>query len=53
MLYRHWTLYDSMWHSQYIATRLGIWKEQGQKVGLHFPWTERWLTVLSVFPTTS
>jgi len=31
MLYRHWTLYDSMWHSQYIATRLGIWKEQGQK----------------------
>lgn len=31
MLYRHWSLYDSMWHSQYIATRLGIWKENGQK----------------------
>lgn len=35
MLYRHWSLYDSMWHSQYIATRLGIWKENGQKVRAH------------------
>jgi cell division control protein 45 len=35
MLYRHWSLYDSMWHSQYIATRLGIWKENGQKVSPH------------------
>ena len=31
MLYRHWNLYDSMWHSRYIATRLGIWKDHGKK----------------------
>jgi cell division control protein 45 len=31
MLYRHWTLYDSMYHSPYVATRLGIWKETGRK----------------------
>lgn len=30
MLLRHWTLYDSMYHSQYVATRLGIWTEQGR-----------------------
>ncbi|XP_063900975.1 cell division control protein 45 homolog isoform X3 [Zophobas morio] len=26
---RHWTLYDSMVHSRYIATRLNTWKESG------------------------
>jgi len=31
MLYRHWTLYDSMYHSSYMATKLGIWKEKGRK----------------------
>jgi len=31
MLYRHWTLYESMFHSPYVATRLGIWKDTGRK----------------------
>lgn len=26
MVYRHWTLYDAMYHSSYIASRLGIWR---------------------------
>eukprot|EP00954_Amorphochlora_amoebiformis_P005927 467010-Amorphochlora_amoeboformis.AAC.1 len=26
---RHWTLYDSLRHSRYVATRLGIWKKRG------------------------
>jgi hypothetical protein len=30
MLYRHWTLYDSMYHSSYFASRLGIWKGKGR-----------------------
>lgn len=25
-LMRHWTLFDSMYHSRYVATRLGIWE---------------------------
>ncbi|KAK7449691.1 DNA replication initiation factor cdc45 [Stygiomarasmius scandens] len=31
MLYRHWTLYDAMFHSSYVAGKLGIWKEAGRK----------------------
>lgn len=31
MLYRHWNLYDSMYYSRYIATNLGIWKQNGRK----------------------
>ncbi|KAJ3929975.1 MAG: CDC45-like protein [Lentinula lateritia] len=31
MLYRHWTLYDAMFHSSYVAGKLGIWKERGRK----------------------
>ncbi|PRP87358.1 hypothetical protein PROFUN_01620 [Planoprotostelium fungivorum] len=30
-LYRHWTLYDSMYHSTYVASRLGVWTESGKK----------------------
>lgn len=30
MLYRHWSLYDSLYHSNYIASKLGIWKEPGK-----------------------
>ncbi|KAI9510893.1 CDC45-like protein [Russula earlei] len=30
-LVRHWTLYDAMFHSSYVAGKLGIWKEQGRK----------------------
>ncbi len=31
VLYRHWTLYESMFHSPQIATRLGIWAEGGRR----------------------
>ncbi|KAJ7090295.1 CDC45-like protein [Mycena belliarum] len=31
MLFRHWTLYDAMLHSSYVANKLGIWKERGRK----------------------
>lgn len=31
MLFRHWTLYDAMYHSSYVAGKLGIWKERGRK----------------------
>ncbi|KAJ7074280.1 CDC45-like protein [Mycena amicta] len=30
-LFRHWTLYDAMLHSSYVASKLGIWKERGRK----------------------
>ena len=30
MLWRHWTLYDAMYHSSYVAGKLGIWKERGR-----------------------
>ncbi|KAJ3433906.1 cdc45-related protein [Anaeramoeba flamelloides] len=29
MLYRFWNLYDSMYHSTYIASRLGVWCPEG------------------------
>lgn len=31
MLFRHWNLYDAMYHSSYVASKLGIWKERGRK----------------------
>jgi cell division control protein 45 len=31
MLFRHWNLYDAMYHSSYVASKLGIWKEKGRK----------------------
>ncbi|KAI9106301.1 CDC45 family [Phlyctochytrium arcticum] len=31
MLLRHWNLYESMYHSGYVATKLGIWKEKGRQ----------------------
>ena len=31
---RHWSLYDAMTHSPYVATRLQTWREQG-RVSLH------------------
>ena len=30
-LFRHWTLYDAMFHSSYVAGRLGIWREKGRQ----------------------
>ncbi|KAH7107552.1 CDC45-like protein [Auriculariales sp. MPI-PUGE-AT-0066] len=30
-LYRHWGLYDAMYHSAYVANKLGIWKDKGRK----------------------
>lgn len=31
MLLRHWNLYDSLYHSTYVATHLGIWKQKGRQ----------------------
>lgn len=31
MLFRHWNLYDAMYHSSYVASKLGVWKERGRK----------------------
>ena len=31
MLFRHWSLYDSMFHSHYIASKLGIWRQRGRQ----------------------
>lgn len=31
MLFRHWNLYDAMFHSSYVASKLGIWKERGRQ----------------------
>ncbi|KAJ3302939.1 hypothetical protein HDV03_004451 [Kappamyces sp. JEL0829] len=31
VLLRHWNLYDSLFHSTYVATKLGVWKEQGRQ----------------------
>ena len=28
-LYRHWSLYDSMYHSPYIAAKMNVWNNQG------------------------
>lgn len=30
LLIRHWSLYDSMLHSRYLATKLHIWSENGR-----------------------
>ncbi len=31
MLMRHWSLYDSMYYSNYISPKLGTWKDYGKK----------------------
>ena len=46
LLFRHWNLYDAMYHSSYVAGKLGIWRERGRKklsgllakMGLVSPW---------------
>ena len=30
MLFRHWSFYEAMYNSSYVATKLGIWKEKGK-----------------------
>ncbi|XP_062507157.1 cell division control protein 45 homolog isoform X2 [Corticium candelabrum] len=30
-LYRHWTLYDSLYHSEYTSCRFRVWTVRGQK----------------------
>ena len=30
-LYRHWTLFESMYHSPYIASKLGTWNDKGRQ----------------------
>lgn len=29
-MYRHWSLYDSMYYSPYVASRLVVWKQRGK-----------------------
>lgn len=29
-LFRHWNLYDAMYHSGYVAGRMQLWKEKGR-----------------------
>ncbi|KAF4614933.1 hypothetical protein D9613_002936 [Agrocybe pediades] len=49
MLFRHWTLYDAMFHSSYVASKMGIWKEKGRsrltgllaKMGFSIPQTQQ------------
>lgn len=31
-LMRHWCLYQSMYHSRYVSTQLGVWKESGKEL---------------------
>jgi cell division control protein 45 len=31
MLYRHWSVYEAMYHSQYVSTQLSTWVEQGRQ----------------------
>lgn len=31
MLLRHWTLFQSMFHSKYVATRMHVWREKGKR----------------------
>ena len=31
MLLRHWTLYESLCNSNYLVSKLELWKEPGQK----------------------
>lgn len=30
LLYRHWSLYESMYNSNYVASKLGAWRESGR-----------------------
>ena len=32
MLTRHWSLFQGMLHSRYLATRLGVWREGGRRM---------------------
>jgi cell division control protein 45 len=32
MLTRHWTLFNSMLHSKFMATRLGVWRDKGRRM---------------------
>lgn len=31
VLFRHWSLWEAMYYSSYVATKLGIWKEKGRQ----------------------
>ncbi|KAF9971703.1 hypothetical protein BGZ73_005255 [Actinomortierella ambigua] len=31
VMVRHWSLYEAMYHSHYVASRLGIWRERGRR----------------------
>lgn len=31
MLLHHWSLYDSMYHSGYVASKLAVWRDFGRR----------------------
>ncbi|KAI8969151.1 DNA replication pre-initiation complex subunit Cdc45 [Mycotypha africana] len=31
LMFRHWSLYESMYYSGYVATKLAVWKDDGKK----------------------
>ena len=31
MLHRHWSLFDAMYYSNYVAARLSVWKHDGKR----------------------
>ncbi|DBA01874.1 TPA: hypothetical protein N0F65_006022 [Lagenidium giganteum] len=33
MLYRHWSLYESMYYSDYVASKLGLWMDRARRFG--------------------
>ncbi|RLN98861.1 hypothetical protein BBJ28_00008028 [Nothophytophthora sp. Chile5] len=33
MCYRHWSLYDAMYYSDYVAAKLGLYQDQARRVG--------------------
>lgn len=32
MLMRHWTLFNAMFHSRYVASRMNVWREKGRRL---------------------
>ena len=36
LLYRHWTVYQAMFHSRYISSQLSIWRKEGATKLDHF-----------------
>ena len=61
MLYRHWSLFDAMYYSNYVAARLSVWKHDGKaklqellaKIGLSLEACRQTYAFLSLDEKTS